>query len=97
MNDNEAGNHNLGRRTQIDRADGAGATTSYDYDAVEQRLEELTHDLNGTAEVITISFGYNPAGQLAERTGSNALHSWLAQFDGERPVNPTLRGGILGR
>jgi RHS repeat-associated protein len=60
-----------GRRSIL--ATGRSGTTSsvaYGYDAVG-RLTALTHDLAGTLYDEALTFGYNPAGQIATQTGSN--------------------------
>lgn len=63
----------LGRRTSITR--GNGTTTSYGYDAAG-RLGSLVHDLAGTAQDLSLSFTYNPAGQIESRTSSNDAYAW---------------------
>jgi len=57
-----------GRRTTVGRG-ASPATTSYSYDAVS-RLGSLSHNLDGTgtANDMTQSFGYHPAGQITTRT-----------------------------
>jgi RHS repeat-associated protein len=57
-----------GRRTLLTR--GNGSVTSYGYDAVS-RLASLAHDFNGTSHDVTLTFSYNPAGQIASNDRSN--------------------------
>lgn len=67
------GYDNLGRRTVQGNANGAN--TSWGYDAAS-RLTSLSHDLSGTANDLTLSFTYNPAGQIASRTMSNTAYAY---------------------
>lgn len=62
---------NLGRRTQMSRANGA--STVWAYNAAGQ-LSQLSHDLPGTADDQTLSFSYNPAGQIVSRMVSNTAY-----------------------
>jgi RHS repeat-associated protein len=62
----------LGRRTSLERTNGAG--TSYGYDAVG-RLASLSHDMAGTARDVTFGYGYNPADQIVSRTVSNDVYA----------------------
>ena len=65
---------NFGRRTALTR--GNGQTTSYSYDAAS-RLATLVQNLDGSADDRSLSFSYNPAGQIASRTDSNAnTYAW---------------------
>ena len=61
----------LGRRTM--RTLGNGTATSYGYDAA-LRLVGLS--LTGGTQANAVSFGYNAAGQIASRTGSNDAYAW---------------------
>ena len=70
--------NNLGQRVSVSRAAGAGAATSYAYDSAG-RLDSLTHNFAGTANDQTLSFAYNPAGQIVSRSGSNAAYDWAPQ------------------
>jgi len=65
---------NLGRRIALHRADNAGVSTVYAYDAAS-RLSSLQQDLSGTANDPNFSFTYNAAGQAVSRT-SNAAYDW---------------------
>jgi RHS repeat-associated protein len=67
------GYDNLGRRTVQGNANGAN--TSWGYDAAG-RLTSLSHDLAGTANDLTLSFTYNPVGQIASRTMSNTAYAY---------------------
>jgi RHS repeat-associated protein len=62
--------NDLGLLTAVARADGAGAASAYGYDA-HARLTGLAHDASGTANDLSLGFGYNPAGQITTRTASN--------------------------
>lgn len=57
----------LGRRTAVAR--GNGLSTSYGYDAVS-RLASQGETFG------SVSYSYNPAGQIASRTGSNTSLAW---------------------
>jgi YD repeat-containing protein len=65
----------LGRRTAIAR--GNGAATGYGYDAVG-RLNQLTQDLSGTTNDLTLTFSHNPAGQIVGTTRSNDAYSFTS-------------------
>lgn len=64
---------NLGRRTAMSRANGASSAWAYD---AAGRLGTLTHDLPGTADDQTLTFTYNPAGQIVTRTMSNTAYAY---------------------
>lgn len=64
---------NLGRRTAVTRLNGVN--TAYGYDAVG-RLATLTHDLPGTANDQTLTFTYNPAGQVTGRAAVNSAYNY---------------------
>ena len=71
----------LGRRTM--RTLGNGTATSYGYDAA-LRLVGLS--LTGGTQANAVSFGYNAAGQIASRTGSNDAYAgggrgWAVNVD----------------
>ena len=84
----------LGARTSLTRPP-TGASTTYVPDAVK-RLQQLTHELSGTAFDLTETFTYNPAGQINSKTVSNdaaytAIPSPLtstttALFDGQNQL-----------
>ncbi len=69
------GHDDLGRRTSLTR--GNGTSTSYAYDAAG-RLASMGQDLAGTAHDLTLTFGYNPAGQIVSNTRSNDAYSYDA-------------------
>ncbi len=73
------GYDDLGRRTSLTR--GNGTVTSYGYDAAS-RLSSLGLDLGGTAQDLTLTFGYNPAFQIAGTTRSNDSYSWAGHGSG---------------
>ncbi|MEQ8176944.1 MAG: hypothetical protein RIA10_01300, partial [Amphiplicatus sp.] len=78
---------NLGRRTSLTR--GNGVVTTYGFNTASQ-LSSLAHDLAGTAHDQTLTFSYNPASQITQRTSANALYDFAqannidltAAFDG---------------
>jgi RHS repeat-associated protein len=72
----------LGRRTSLTRP-GAG-TTSYAYDGAS-RLQSLGHDLGGTANDVSFTFGFNPASQILSRANSNDVFV----FTGSLPAAAT--------
>lgn len=76
------GYDNLGRRTSLTR--GNGTVTSFGYDGVS-RLASLTQDLTGTAQDLTLGFGYNPASQIASNTRSNDAYAWGGHYNVDRP------------
>nr|WP_241095100.1 hypothetical protein [Marinicauda algicola] len=63
-----------GRRTSLTR--GNGTVTNYAFDAMS-RLDSLTQNLAGTADDLTVSLDYNPAGQITSMTRSNTAYSWV--------------------
>lgn len=65
------GYDNQGRRTGITR--GNGVSSSYAYDGIS-RLASLSHDLIGSADDVTFSYDYNPAGQITVRRMSNPAY-----------------------
>ncbi|WP_196871597.1 RHS repeat-associated core domain-containing protein [Sphingobium sp. JAI105] len=71
----------LGRRTSIGRI--SNASTYYGYDA-GSRLTAMTQDLAGAGNDLSLSFGYNPAGQITQRTASNTLFSWQGHVNTDR-------------
>jgi RHS repeat-associated protein len=81
---------NLGRRTAIARAGGTAMTTSYSYFANDTRLESLAHNLSGSANDLTLTFGWTPASQIASRTASNDAYSWTSHYNED--LTATLNG-----
>lgn len=73
------GYDDLGRRTRLTRANGT--VTAYGYDAAS-RLASLA--LAGGNQPNTVSFGYNPAGQIASRTASNDCYAWTGAVNTDR-------------
>jgi RHS repeat-associated protein len=69
------GYDDLGRRTSLTR--GNGAVTSYGYDGVS-RLASLTQDAAGSIHDLSLTFGYNPAGQIVSNTRSNDAYAYDA-------------------
>jgi YD repeat-containing protein len=53
--------------------DGAREATSYGYDGAS-RLSTLTHNLAGTAQDVTQTFAYSPAGGIVSEARSNSLY-----------------------
>jgi RHS repeat-associated protein len=64
---------NVGRRTGLTR--GNGVSTTYSYDGASN-LTGLAHDLTGTTNDQTLTYTYNPAGQVLTRAGSNSSYGW---------------------
>lgn len=62
-----------GRRTAMIR--GNGHITSYDYDDLS-RLTDMTQDAAGTANDLTLSYEYNPAGQITRQERSSTAYDW---------------------
>jgi RHS repeat-associated protein len=78
------GYDSAGNRSSL--AMGSSGTTSsvaYGYDAIG-RLTGLTHDLAGTPYDEALTFGYNPAGQIATRTSSNDGYAWTGHYNVNR-------------
>ncbi|HEX2762956.1 MAG TPA: RHS repeat-associated core domain-containing protein [Allosphingosinicella sp.] len=69
----------LGRRSSITR--GNGTSTSYAYDAVS-RLDTLSHDLSGTTQDVSYTYGYNPASQIVSVNRSNDAYAWTKHGSG---------------
>ncbi|MFA4940763.1 RHS repeat-associated core domain-containing protein [Brevundimonas sp.] len=64
---------NLGRPIAQSRANGAWTTWGYDG---ASRLTSLSHDLAGSANDLTLTYSYNPAGQIITRTMSNPAYAY---------------------
>ncbi len=64
---------NLGRRTVLNR--GNSTETDYAYDSVS-RLTTLTNNLAGTAQDVTTTFAFNPAGQIASSMRDNDAYAF---------------------
>src|SRR5690606_6524426 len=56
---------------------GNGTTTSYTYDGIS-RLGSLSQDLASTSRDVGISFGYNNASQVIQRSISNDAYAYFA-------------------
>ena len=72
----------LGRRVSLTR--GNGAVTSYGYDGAS-RLQMLTGNLLNDAYDQSVTFGYNPAGQILTRVATNDKYSWTDPANVNRP------------
>ena len=96
-----------GRRTLLSR--GNGTTTSYSYDpahglgtAFPSALARLVQDLGGgTADDLTLRFGYNPAGQIVGNHRDNDAYSFtahanLSRADTHNGLNQILATGTTG-
>jgi RHS repeat-associated protein len=57
--------------------------TSAGFDPVS-RLSSFTQDLAGTANDLTLTFGYNPASQIASNTRSNDAYAWGGHYNVNR-------------
>lgn len=75
---------NLGRR--IAQGSANGAFTYWNYDSAD-RLGGLSHDLPGAADDLTLSFTYNPAGQIVGRVMSNAAYAYAPAQGAANYVN----------
>lgn len=62
---------NLGRR--IATGLGNGVTSSWSYDGIG-RLANMSQDVSGTAQDVSLSFSYNPASQIVTRSVSNSAY-----------------------
>ncbi len=69
----------LGRRASMSRS--SGSVTSYTYDGAS-RLSSLGQDLAGTASDLSLTFSYNPAGQIVSNTRSNDSYAWTGHGSG---------------
>jgi len=70
-----------GRRTAMTR--GNGVTTDYNHDAAG-RLQQLVQDIGGGAtHDLDVSFAYNPAGQITQRTASNIAYAWSEHINAD--------------
>jgi RHS repeat-associated protein len=83
----------LGRRSSLTR--GNGTVTGYTPDAVS-RLQQLSQDLPGTGNDLTLGFAYNPAGQIASTTRSNDLYAWTGHGLGTTSTTSNGRNQIAG-
>jgi RHS repeat-associated protein len=83
----------LGRRSSLTR--GNGTVTGYTPDAVS-RLQQLSQDLPGTSNDLTLGFAYNPAGQIASTTRSNDLYAWTGHGSGTTSTTSNGRNQIAG-
>src|SRR5699024_8452509 len=66
------GYDDLRRRTSLTR--GNTASTTWTYDSVSRLSQQ--RDFAGTADDLTVTFGYNPASQITTRTGSNDAYAF---------------------
>jgi RHS repeat-associated protein len=85
----------LGRRTGLGRANGAG--TGYAWDAAS-RLSSLTQNLPAEpANANSITFGHTPANQIASRSQSNdAVYGWTGPSSGSQAITRTRSNTIDG-
>jgi hypothetical protein len=58
----------------------AAGYTAYGYDGLG-RLGVANSNLPGTARDVQLSYGRNPAGQLASLTGNNDAYAWTGHYD----------------
>lgn len=71
----------LGRRQSV--TFGNGTSRSFSFDAT-QRLSSLTNNPAGTVNDQTVSFGYNPASQIASMTKSGDNYAWNGHYNVNR-------------
>jgi RHS repeat-associated protein len=86
------GYDDLGRRTSLTR--GNGTASYYSYDGAS-RLTCLRLDLAGggtldctptaSGQDNSITFGYNPAGQITSRVNANTAYAWTGSVNVNRP------------
>jgi RHS repeat-associated protein len=62
-----------------DQSYGAAFISSYGYDALG-RLNAATHNLPGTAQDVSFTFGHNYAGQISSQTRSNDAYAWAGHY-----------------
>jgi RHS repeat-associated protein len=70
-----------------DQSYNAAFLSSYGYDAVG-RLNAATHNLPGTAQDVSFTFGHNSASQIASRTQSNDAYAWGGHYAVNRTYAP---------
>lgn len=75
------GYDDLGNIASITRGDGTVA--SYGHDAVS-RLSQLSENLTGTSNDLTVNLTYNPANQIASRAGNNDLYAYTGRANVNR-------------
>jgi len=63
----------LGRKDAMWHATGVATYWNFDWAG---RLSQLSQDLPGTADDLTLGFSYNPAGQIVSRSVSNAAYNY---------------------
>ncbi|USR02368.1 RHS repeat domain-containing protein [Sphingomonas aerolata] len=68
----------LGNRTRLTR--GNGVVTTYSLDPVF-RLQSLTNGVSGSGDDQTISFSYNPAGQISSRSEANSDYAYAEYYN----------------
>jgi RHS repeat-associated protein len=71
----------LGRRTLLTR--GNGTSSSYTYNNASL-LSQLAENLSGTTYDQTVTFAYNPDGQITSTTRSNDLYAWTNHYAANR-------------
>jgi hypothetical protein len=62
-----------GRRKTLEG--GNGVDTTYNFDAAGD-LDSLVNDLIGSSDDVTLTFDYNVASQITQRTTSNTDYEW---------------------
>jgi RHS repeat-associated protein len=61
----------------------AAGNTAYGYDAVG-RLSNITHNISGSANDVSMGYGYNPSSQITTRTTSNDAHVYTGGVNAHR-------------
>jgi len=74
------GYDDVGRRNLLTL--GNGVTTSYGYNPLG--VTSLGYDLAGTANDLSLTFSYNPAGQIVTKTSSNDSYAWTGSVNVNR-------------
>jgi len=74
------GYDDIGRRNSLTL--GNGVTTSYAYNPLG--VTSLGYDLAGSANDLTLTFSYNPAGQIVSKTSTNDSYAWTGSVNVNR-------------
>lgn len=82
----------FGRQASINSANGS--VTSFGF-APEGLLGSVTHNLSGSTYDEVINLTYNPAFEIASRTGSNDLYAFAGLYNVDRSYSSNALGQIL--
>jgi RHS repeat-associated protein len=86
----------LGRRNSVTFGNGTVQTLTFDN---ADRLTTLANNLGGTAQDQSVSFTYNPAGQIGQQVRSNDAYAWTQHYNVDRAygvngLNQILTAGL---